>query len=207
MLSFFFFSFKINEMLQPGLDCPRAGRSWPPGHCRPRRRGGERVLGEPGGALGSTDEMKGKRMNHTVSGETHESYIVSADLTDPTRISRAGGASGARSPKAGSCWEVAPRKGTPCPAVVPVALCTPRAVLRVGKTQLWFLLAPGRGGCPRLASSPGVHRVPSSLLGSSPGSRPYEPAPRGDLSLAADLSGPRGLDPGKSIIALRKRKS
>ena len=35
----------------------------------------------------STGEMKGKRMNHSVSGETHESYIVSADLTDPTRIS------------------------------------------------------------------------------------------------------------------------
>lgn len=42
--------------------------------------------GEPA-AIRNMDEMKGKRMNHSVSGETHESYIVSADLTDSTRIS------------------------------------------------------------------------------------------------------------------------
>lgn len=37
--------------------------------------------------IGSMDEMKGKRMNHDVSGETHESHLVSADLTHSTRIS------------------------------------------------------------------------------------------------------------------------
>lgn len=187
-------------------------RSWPPGRCRPRRRGGERALGEPGGALGSTGEMKGKRMNHTVSGETHESYIVSADLTDPTRISRAGGASGARSPKARSCGGVAPGNQGPT-RDPPAPLSSPQPFAPRGLSHVWGKPSsgsswhPNEGDAHGWLPAPGVRRVPLSLLGSSPGSRPYKPVPRGDLSLAADLSGPRGLDPGKSIIALRKRKS
>lgn len=125
-----------------------------PGAADPAGEGGEWALGEPGGALGSTGEMKGKRMNHTVSGETHESYIVSADLTDPTRISRAGGASGARSPKAGSCGGVAPGNQGPT-RDPPAPLSSPRPFAPRGLSHVWGKPSSGSSWHPNEGAAHG----------------------------------------------------
>lgn len=157
-----------------------------PGAADPAGEGGERALGEPGGTLGSTGEMKGKRMNHTVSGETHESYIVSADLTDPTRISRAGGASGAWSPKAGSCGGVAPGNQGPT-RDPPAPLSSPQPFAPRGLSHVWGKPSSGSSWHPNEGDAhgwlPALERVgcPCPCWGLLPAPGPTSPFPEATL--------------------------